>query len=83
MTLDDFRKAVQTSLKNERGVTDVAFTPLTDGVEQVSFWDRGVRGHFTVKSNLDKQALGMAVKAMADVAYEQAVEAKKESVDVA
>lgn len=48
MTTDTFRAAVQTALA-KRGVTDIAFTPLDADNEQVSFWQNGIRAHFTLR----------------------------------
>lgn len=48
MNVDDARLLIQNALRAQRNVSDVAFTPVGGGVEKVSFYEDGVRGHFAV-----------------------------------
>lgn len=53
MDLGDFRLTVQNGLRSERGVTDVAFSPMGDA-EIVHFYEGGVRAHFAlIPTNYD------------------------------
>lgn len=72
MTDEEFRIEVQRALKAERKVTDVAFTPLQDGVEIVHFWDGDIRPEFSVNKRAvkDKQSLALLIKAQAQSAFE-------------
>lgn len=49
MQIDQFRLLIQKTLKDQRGVTDVAFTPLSHDCEMVSFYEKGQRAHFAIK----------------------------------
>lgn len=48
MDISELRALVQKTLKDERGVTDVAFTPLDAANERVSFYEHGHRCHFAI-----------------------------------
>lgn len=39
MDPNEIRKAIQAALKEKLGITDVAFTPLAQGVEMISFYE--------------------------------------------
>lgn len=72
MTDEEFRTEVQRVLKAERKVTDVAFTPLPNGVEVVHFWEGDIRPEFSVNKRAikDKQSLALLIKAQAQSAFE-------------
>ena len=50
MNRDELRQLVQKTLREERGVTDVAFNPLDGGLEQVLFYENGLRASFVVNA---------------------------------
>lgn len=48
LSIDELRLTIQKTLKSERNVSDVSFTPLSHDVELISFWEDGVRAHFAM-----------------------------------
>lgn len=48
MNIDHYRVLIQNTLRAQRQVTDVSFTPLGHGVERVSFYEGNARSHFAV-----------------------------------
>lgn len=48
MNIDHYRVLIQNTLRSQRQVTDVSFTPVGGGVERVSFYEGNVRSHFAV-----------------------------------
>lgn len=77
MQIDQFRLLIQKTLKDQRGVTDVSFTPLAHDCEMVSFYEKNQRAHFAIKVSeydLNPDLIKSHVNGLAATALEAAID---------